>query len=107
MLAAAGRCPGGALTGTGLRALPVEHTGRGQASPEEAGAIARACTELLAGATVTDDERRTRPLRPDDILVVAPYNLAVRAIAACVPEGVRVGTVDKFRARRRRSSSTR
>src|SRR5690606_16840855 len=35
-------------------------------------------------------------LTPDDILVVAPYNLARRCIERRVPAGVRVGTVDKF-----------
>jgi len=37
-----------------------------------------------------------RPLVPDDLLVVAPYNLAVRCIRERVPPGVRVGTVDRF-----------
>lgn len=88
--------PAGAITGNGLRALPVEHTGRSQASPEEAAAIAAACADLLAGATVTDDEGHTRPLVEPDILVVAPYNLAVHCIREHVPAGVRVGTVDRF-----------
>lgn len=88
--------PAGALTGSGLRALAVEHAGRRQASPEEATAIARCCADLLAGATVTDDEGSTRPLAPPDILAVAPYNLAVRCIRDHVPAGVRVGTVDRF-----------
>ena len=87
----------GALTGAGLRVLAVEHDGRSQASPEEADAIAAACRDLLAGATVTDERRRDRaPLAPADILVVAPYNLAVRASASACPTGVRVGTVDSF-----------
>jgi predicted RecB family nuclease len=38
----------------------------------------------------------TRPLRPRDLMVVAPYNLAVQLIAQHVPDGVRVGTVDTF-----------
>jgi uncharacterized protein len=88
--------PAGVLTGAGLRALAIEHEGSSQASPEEAGAIASACEDLLAGGTVTDDEGRTRPLRAADIMVVAPYNLAVRCIAERVPRGVRVGTVDRF-----------
>jgi uncharacterized protein len=86
----------GPIAGAGLRALPIAHDGRSQASPEEAAAIAAACQELLAGATVTDDEGRTRPLVPADILVVAPYNMAVRTIRLQVPDGVRVGTVDRF-----------
>ena len=88
--------PVGPISGAGLRALPVEHEGRSQASPEEAHAIAAACRDLLAGATVTDDEGATRDLVADDILVVAPYNLAVRCIRDRVPDGVRVGTVDRF-----------
>jgi uncharacterized protein len=86
----------GTITGVGLRAIVVEHAGRSQASPEEAEAIAAACRDLLAGATVTDDEGTTRALVADDILVVAPYNLAVRCIRDRVPTGVRVGTVDRF-----------
>ncbi len=86
----------GSLTGSGLRAIPVEHSGRSQASREEAAAIASACADLLAGATVTDDEGITRPLVEPDILVVAPYNLAVHCIREHVPSGVRVGTVDRF-----------
>jgi predicted RecB family nuclease len=88
--------PAGAITGTGLRSLAVEHAGRSQASPEEADAIAAACRDLLTGATVTDDRGLTRALLPADILVVAPYNLAVRCIRDAVPAGVRVGTVDRF-----------
>jgi superfamily I DNA and/or RNA helicase len=86
----------GRLTGAGLRYLAVEHEGRSQASPEEAEAIAALCRELLHGATVSDDRMRTRSLVSADILVVAPYNMAVRTIRDRVPHGVRVGTVDRF-----------
>jgi predicted RecB family nuclease len=86
----------GALTGSGLRSIPVEHAGRSQASPEEASAIAAACSDLLAGATVTDDDGHTRALVEPDILIVAPYNLSVHCIRERVPAGVRVGTVDRF-----------
>jgi uncharacterized protein len=33
---------------------------------------------------------------PSDVLVVAPYNAQVRRLSQRVPEGVRVGAVDKF-----------
>lgn len=88
--------PRGLLTGTGLRVREVEHEGRSQASPEEAEVIAAACHDLLAGGLVTDDRGITRPLKPADIMVVAPYNLAVLCIEQAVPRGVRVGTVDRF-----------
>jgi len=84
------------LTGAGLRLLAVEHEGRSQASIEEALAIARACERLLDGGTVADADGATRPLRAEDVLVVAPYNMARRVIAQHVPPGVRVGTVDRF-----------
>jgi predicted RecB family nuclease len=89
----------GALSGAGLRAIAVDHEGRSQSSPEEAEVIAAACRELLEGATVTDADDVTRPLKADDILVVAPYNLAVRCIRERVPVGVEVGTVDRFQGR--------
>jgi predicted RecB family nuclease len=82
--------------GAGLRTLFAPHRNRSQASPEEAEAIASACTELLAGGTVTDEHGRDRRLTAADILVVAPYNQAVTTLERCVPAGVRIGTVDRF-----------
>ena len=85
------------MSGAGLRVVAVEHEGCSQESDAEAEAIAELCRELVeSGATVTDDEGRTRELLAEDLLVVAPCNLARRAIAARVPDRVRVGTVDKF-----------
>ena len=53
----------------------------------------------LADGRVTGSDGGTRTLRPDDIMVVAPYNMAVARIRSAVPEGVRVGTVDMFQGR--------
>jgi predicted RecB family nuclease len=89
----------GSINGAGLRTMAIEHEGRSQSSPEEAGAIAAACAELLAGSTVTDRHGRERTLAPKDILVVAPYNLAVREIQTLVPAGIQVGTVDRFQGK--------
>jgi hypothetical protein len=86
----------GLITGAGLRKMAIAHEGHSQSSSEEAEAIAAACGDLLSGSTVTDAEGDQRTLGPEDILVVAPYNLAVRAIEARVPAGIRVGTVDRF-----------
>ena len=86
----------GPLSAAGLRTLEVEHEGRSQSSPEEARAIAGACETLLDGGSVVDDKGRTKVLQPSDIMVVAPYNLAVRRIQEEVSDGVRVGTVDRF-----------
>lgn len=85
----------GALAGTGVRCIEVQHEGNTRASIEEADVIADAITSL-AGATVTDADGAQRPLAMDDIMVVTPYNAQVRCLAERLPDGVRSGTVDKF-----------
>jgi superfamily I DNA and/or RNA helicase len=64
----------------GLRFIAVDHAGNRQVSVEEAEVIAREVARF----------------RPEDVLVVAPYNAQVRCLRAALPEAVRVGTVDKF-----------
>jgi uncharacterized protein len=81
--------------GNGPTWLAVEHEGRSQSSPQEVEAIAAAIEELL-GSSFTDEQGATRPLREDDILVVAPYNAQVRILRSKLPDGIAVGTVDKF-----------
>jgi superfamily I DNA and/or RNA helicase len=85
----------GTSFGTGLRFLPVEHVANRRSSPEEAEAICAEVVRLLGGEW-TDAGGVTRPLRVGDILVVAPYNEQVGCLGELLPEGVRVGTVDKF-----------
>ena len=87
------------LSGTGLRTIAIQHEGNQQRSVQEAEAIAAACRALLAGGRVTDEYGVEREVEVKDLLVVAPYNLARREIAARVPSGVQVGTVDKFQGR--------
>jgi predicted RecB family nuclease len=89
----------GNISGAGLRPIAVEHEGRSQSSPEEAAVIGACCRELLSGANVTDADGAMSPLTAEDILVVAPYNMAVRCIRDHVPEGVQVGTVDRFQGK--------
>jgi uncharacterized protein len=87
----------GLLDGAGLRFVSVEHTGNQNESPEEVQAISQLITELLEGKpTWTDRDGKTAPLQNSEILVVAPYNVQVAALAQKLPVGVRVGTVDKF-----------
>ncbi|MGH2801764.1 MAG: TM0106 family RecB-like putative nuclease [Thermoleophilaceae bacterium] len=85
----------GELTGTGVRYVPVVHDGNARQSAEEAREVAR-CVDGLIGADYTTADGDIRPLRPDDIMVVAPYNAQVRCLREHLPDGVRVGTVDKF-----------
>lgn len=75
--------------------VPVSHEGNAQISNEEVAAIQAATGELLRG-TWTEKDGSTRPMRQTDIIVVAPYNAQVNALRDALPEGIRVGTVDKF-----------
>ena len=75
--------------------VPVAHEGNAQTAPEEVEAIKAAITGLLRG-NWTDKDGTTRPVRPRDIIVVAPYNTQVNALSEALPTGIRVGTVDKF-----------
>ncbi|MFY9487486.1 MAG: TM0106 family RecB-like putative nuclease [Solirubrobacterales bacterium] len=71
--------------GTGLRFIPVEHSGNRQDSVEEVDAIALEIERLRAVGV---------PL--DEMMVVAPYNAQVDRLRRALPTEVRVGTVDKF-----------
>ena len=83
--------------GAGLRFHPVEHRANANESAEEVRAVAELIDRLLASEPMWIDAQGTRkPIRPKDVLVVAPYNAQVSALKAALPEGVPVGTVDKF-----------
>jgi uncharacterized protein len=84
------------LSGTGLRMIPVEHTHNRHRSVEEAEAISAEIEALLADGWTIDRDGVRRRVTPEDILVVAPYNAQVRCLMAHLPDGTRVGTVDKF-----------
>lgn len=75
--------------------VPVEHEGNAQVADEEVEAIRSACYDLLSGRWI-DKHGEERVIYARDIIVVAPYNAQVNALRDAVPEGVRVGTVDKF-----------
>ena len=80
---------------TGIVWVPVEHDGCEQSSDEEVEAIGRIVDELLT-RKVVDKKGGPRRVTLDDILVVAPYNMQVRALKARLPTGAKVGTVDLF-----------
>ena len=87
----------GPLAGHGLRFVAVEHAGNTNASDAEADRVAGLMHELLdAGAAWVDKDGVRRPLALEDVLIVAPYNAHVAALRAKLPDGARVGTVDKF-----------
>jgi superfamily I DNA and/or RNA helicase len=85
------------LDGTGLRFVPVEHSGNQNESVEEVEKIAELIEDLVnSGATWTNKQGERISLGLQEILVVAPYNAQVSALARRLPAGARVGTVDKF-----------
>lgn len=75
--------------------VPVPHDGNAQIAAEEVAAIRDSIRELLKG-TWTGKDGASRQMRDADIIVVAPYNAQVNALRDALPNGIRVGTVDKF-----------
>ncbi|MCX9154604.1 TM0106 family RecB-like putative nuclease [Niveibacterium sp. 24ML] len=84
-----------ALKPTGIRYLPVQHDGCSQRSEEEAALVRELVTNLL-DQHYRDKKGNIHPMTLQDILVVAPYNMQVNLLKKTLPEGARVGTVDKF-----------
>jgi len=84
------------LNGTGLRYLPIDHTGNTSSSIEEADTVKALVDRILANDTQwTDREGNTAPVTLEDILIIAPYNAQVFEIHQRLPQA-HVGTVDKF-----------
>ncbi len=83
------------ITEEGIYFLPVEHTGCSQKSTEE-GQVIKDCYQALLQQQFHDKDGSVRRLQMDDILVVSPYNVQVNHLRAILPQGARVGTVDKF-----------
>lgn len=93
------------MTGTGVRWVPVAHHGNHNSSEEEATAVVELYRNLLAGRW-TDADGDARPISPQDLLVIAPYNAQVdllverlSSVATAAPVAPRapwVATVDKI-----------
>lgn len=85
------------IRGAGLWYFPVVHEGNRNDSPEEVSAVARLVSELVDGTTSwRSKDGQTLPVSLEDILIVAPYNAQVADLLQELPDGARVGTVDKF-----------
>jgi len=86
----------GLFNGSGLRYVPVHHTGNTSSSPEEARMVQKIVEEILGSCTKwTNREGKTKDIAIDDILIIAPYNAQVFEVQQLLPMA-RVGTVDKF-----------
>ena len=85
------------LTGSGFLYIPVAHEGNQARAPEEIERIRRLVGELLGHSSWRDRDGSVSPLTPNDILIVAPYNAQVSALAEALPDlANRIGTVDRF-----------
>ena len=88
--------------GTGLRLLPVDHSGNAAASSEEANAVATEIRNMI-GTKWTDRNGSVESLDQRNFMVVAPYNAQVRLLREALRKKdlgeVQVGTVDKFQGR--------
>ena len=74
----------------------MEHEGNQNSSAEEVAAVAQIVEGLLKPEVKWFySAGNCRPLRNDDILIVAPYNMQVADLSTRLP-GMRIGTVDKF-----------
>ena len=85
------------LAGSGLFYVPISHQGNQARSPEEVECIRGLVETLLAHYDWCAQDAQIRPLTTNDILIVAPYNAQVAALAEALPElSDRIGTVDRF-----------
>jgi uncharacterized protein len=80
----------------GLVYVPVAHDGNQARAEEEIDAIAALVAQLVAtGVRFRNAAGEETPLTNADLMIVAPYNAQVTALAERLP-GLRIGTVDKF-----------
>jgi predicted RecB family nuclease len=85
-----------ALGGSGLVFAAVEHDANQSRSLEEVARIEALVAALTAdGVRYRNAAGEEAPLTAADLMIVAPYNAQVTALAERLP-GVRIGTVDKF-----------
>lgn len=87
------------LSGSGLRWVPVEHDGNTNSSEEEARKVVE-IVQALVGRGWVDGEGKERPITPQDIRIVSPFNAHRLLIGRLLKEAdlgaTPVGTVDKF-----------
>jgi superfamily I DNA and/or RNA helicase len=87
---------GSKILNAGLFYLPVQHSGNQNKSVEEVEAIERLVNHLVETTVLfIDAQGMDRRITRNDIVIVAPYNAQVAALAERVHE-CRIGTVDKF-----------
>ncbi|KQY95049.1 MULTISPECIES: TM0106 family RecB-like putative nuclease [unclassified Brevundimonas] len=84
-----------ALQPTGISTVDVDHQGCTQSSGEEATVIGHLIEQLL-GQSWVNTAGVAAPITLSDIIVVSPFNMQVTLLKKRLPQGARIGTVDKF-----------
>lgn len=84
------------LPEAGAYLVPVSHEEPRMQHCDEEGQALKSVIERLLKGSWTDRHQKTRPIKPKDIIVVAPFNAQVNMLRELLPDAVRVGTVDKF-----------
>lgn len=84
-----------ALASTGIRFIEVDHADCSQSSEAEADCLNGVYRNLLMQRWI-DRDGREAAVGPADILIVTPYNMQVDLLRRTLPNGARIGTVDKF-----------
>ena len=87
----------------GLHPVPVQHSGNSTASPEEASTVVELVRSLVGTPWREAPGAESRPIAPNDIIVVTPYNAQLVLVHEELTRAgfgdVPVGTVDKFQGR--------
>jgi predicted RecB family nuclease len=79
----------------GILPITVNHQGNTQSSEEEVLKIQQLIAELKTG-TFTNNEGIVSPIRDENILVIAPYNMQVNLLKEKLKGDLKIGTIDKF-----------
>jgi len=83
------------LPQTGIKFISVDHDACSQSSIEEVETIKDLIVYLLR-QSYCNKSNEIKPITLDNILIVAPYNMQVNLLHRELPDGARIGTVDKF-----------
>src|SRR3546814_17242288 len=82
----------------GIRLVAMDHDGCGQRCDAEVERV-KALAETLLGTKFTSRDGRTAKIGWEHILLVAPYNMQVHALAAPLPPTARIGAVNNIQDR--------
>jgi len=85
----------GIIRDEGIHYLEMSHEDNLQTSEEECDVIKELIREFV-GLEFIDENKKSRKLTLDDILIISPYNAQVNFLLSRLNKGSKVGTIDKF-----------